>query len=329
MPPKDAKLPDAEISDLTAWVKMGAPDPDRARRHHDRADGGKKHWAGSHSLSPAFRKCMIPLAEVADRQLRSSEARGETPQTQSRRDKRTLIRRATFDLIGLPPTPEEVEAFVNTRFRGGLRQGGRSALASPQYGERWGRHWLDVARYSDTKGQVKRQREDFHYPFAWSYRDYVIRSFNEDKPYNVFIIEQIAADKLPATARNPSNLTALAFLTIGDRFMGMPNDIINDRIDVVTKGFLGLTVTCARCHDHKFDPIPTMDYYSLHGIFASCVEPPVEPVISKITSGGDYGDYYKKRMDLEREKEALEAKVQGDAPRLNREGLKQLPARAA
>src|SRR5205807_6727737 len=116
----------------------------------------------------------------------------------------------------------------------------------------------------------------------------------------------IAADRLSTTTRNPTNLTALGFLTLGDRFMEMPNDIINDRIDVVTKGFLALTVSCARCHDHKFDPIPTKDYYSLHGIFASCKEPEVEPVISKINPGGDYADYYKKRMDLEREKQTLE-----------------------
>src|SRR5262249_26015896 len=139
----------------------------------------------------------------------------------------------------------------------------------------------------------------------WSYRDYVIRSFNDDKPFNVFILEQIAADKLPATARNPTNLAAMGFLTLGDRFMGMQNDIVNDRIDVVTKGFLGLTVTCARCHDHKFDPIPTQDYYSLFGIFSSCAEPQVEPVISKIVAGPDYEDYYKKRMDLEQEKTSI------------------------
>src|SRR5204863_644661 len=169
-----------------------------------------------------------------------------------------------------------------------------------------------------------RNRADPNYPFAWRYRDYVIRSFNEDKPYNKFIIEQLAADKLPATRQNPSNLCALGFLTLGERFMGMQNDIINDRIDVVTKGFLGLTVTCARCHDHKFDPIPTKDYYSLHGIFASCVEPANEPVIMKINTDPDYSDYYKKRMDLEREKETIEASYQAMRRNRNREGLKQL-----
>jgi len=326
MPPKDAKLLDAEINYLTAWVRMGAPDPRTAPAGiTTRADAGKKHWAWQPLTQPSVPEVhdlTWPKSPIDNFILQKLEEKHLKPNPAA--DKRTLIRRATFDLIGLPPTPEEVEAFVSDDSVEAFAKVVDRLLASPQYGERWGRHWLDVARYSDTKGQVKRQREDFHYPFAWSYRDYVIRSFNEDKPYNVFIIEQIAADKLPATARNPSNLTALAFLTVGDRFMEMPNDIINDRIDVVTKGFLGLTVTCARCHDHKFDPIPTMDYYSLHGIFANCVEPPVEPVISKITAGGDYGDYYKKRMDLEREKEALEAKFKEMRRARNREGLKQL-----
>jgi hypothetical protein len=170
-------------------------------------------------------------------------------------------------LIGLPPTPEEVEDFVNDDSPDAFAKVVDRLLASPHYGERWGRHWLDVARYSDTKGQPRRNTEDNINPFAWTYRDYVIRSFNENKPYDVFIKEQIAADRMSTSARNPTNLAALGFLTVGDHFMGMQNDIINDRIDVVCKGFLGLTVTCARCHDHKFDPIPQKDYYSLHGHF--------------------------------------------------------------
>src|SRR5260370_38449142 len=121
------------------------------------------------------------------------------------------------------------------------------------------------------------------------------------------MIGKIGGDRLPATARNPTNLAALGFLTVGDCIMEMQNDIINDRIDVVTKGFLGLTVSCARCHDHKFDPIPTKDYYSLRGVFASCVEPKFEPVILKSVGGPDYSDYYKQRIDLEHDKETLEA----------------------
>jgi cytochrome c553 len=326
MPPKGNKLSDAQIADLVAWVKMGAPDPRTSTAGQmPSSNSGNKHWAWQPVSRPsvpevkdaAWAKTPIDtfiLAKLEEKELKPNPLA----------DKPTLIRRATFDLIGLPPTPEQVEDFVKDESPQAFEKVVDRLLASPHYGERWGRHWLDVARYSDTKGQVRRQREDPNYPYAWSYRDYVIRSFNEDKPYNIFLMEQIAADKLGTTAQNPANLAALGFLTIGDRFMGMQNDIINDRIDVVTKGCLALTVTCARCHDHKFDPIPTRDYYSLHGIFASCVEPQFEPVISKITNGPEYSDYYKKRMDLEREKNSIEAAFKEARRTRNREALKKL-----
>jgi len=308
MPPKGKKLSDDQVADLVAWVKMGAPDPGVASTaQKDWKDSSKAHWSWQPLKKPAVpdvKDPAWPKTPIDNFILAKLEEKDLKPNPPA--DKRTLIRRATFDLIGLPPTPEEVDDFVKDESPDAFAKVVDRLLASPHYGERWGRHWLDIARYSDTKGQIRRQREDPFYPFAWTYRDYVIRSFNEDKPYNVFIIEQLAADKLPATAKNPTNLCALGFLTLGDRFMGMQNDIINDRIDVVTKGFLGLTVSCARCHDHKFDPIPTKDYYSLHGIFASCAEPPVEPVICKVTNTPEYEDYYKKRMDLEHEKDALE-----------------------
>ena len=196
-------------------------------------------------------------------------------------------------------------------------------LASPHYGERWGRYWLDTARYSDTKGEVKKSQEDYHYPYAWTYRDYVVRSFNQDKPYNRFIVEQLAADKLVPNQTDKSILAAMGFLTVGDRFNENQNDIINDRIDVVTKGFLGLTVTCARCHDHKFDPIPTKDYYSLHGIFASSVEPLREPIISRIdNSSTNYADYVKKSSALESQLTTLASSKKGE-PRTGQQ-LKQI-----
>src|SRR3712207_1888866 len=149
--------------------------------------------------------------------------------------------------------------------------------ASPHYGERWGRHWLDVARYADSKGYVF--QEERKYPYAYTYRDYVIRSFNEDKPFDRFVLEQLAADRLDlGDDKHP--LAALGFLTLGRRFLNNTHDIIDDRIDVVTRGLLGLTVTCARCHDHKFDPIPAKDYYSLYGVFASSDEPIERPLIA-------------------------------------------------
>jgi len=326
MPPKDKKLSDAQIADLVAWVKMGAPDPRIATAMQKSwTDSGKKHWAYQpikNSPVPSASDaswCKTPVDNFILAKLDEKNLKPNPPA-----DKRTLIRRATFDLTGLPPTSEEVDAFEADNSSDAFEKVVDRLLASPHYGERWGRHWLDVARYSDTKGQIKRQREDEHYPYAWTYRDYVIRSFNEDKPFNTFIIEQIAADKLPSTKKNAGNLAALGFLTLGDRFMEMQNDIINDRIDVVTKGFLAMTVTCARCHDHKFDPIPTKDYYSLHGIFASSTEPDVEPVISKIVETPEYLDYYKRRTELEKEEKNIEAKFAAIRRARNKDGIKEI-----
>ncbi|HAP07608.1 MAG TPA: hypothetical protein DCR20_07260, partial [Planctomycetaceae bacterium] len=265
MPPKNKKLSEIQIADLVEWVKRGAPDPrsaSGAAPHPTKIVEGKDHWAFKPVKNPAIPDvknadwCTTPIDNFIAAKL---EANGMKPNVPA--DKRTLLRRATFDLTGLPPTQQEVDDFVFDDSPNAFEKVVDRLLASPSYGERWGRYWLDIARYSDTKGDIKKQRESFLYPYAYTYRDYVIRSFNEDKPFNQFIREQIAADRLNLV--NKSNLAALGFLTVGDHFNGMNNDIINDRIDVVTKGFLGLTVSCARCHDHKFDPIPTEDYYSL------------------------------------------------------------------
>src|SRR5688572_20853772 len=309
MPPKDKKLSDAQIADLEAWVKMCAPDPRIATASQKAwVDPNQKHWAWQPLTKPTVpevKNTTWAKTPVDHFILAKLEEKGLKPNPPA--DKRTLIRRASFDLIGLPPTPEEVQSFLKDNSPDAFAQVVDRLLASPHYGERWGRHWLDVARYSDTKGQNRQQSKNPNTPYALTYRDYLIRSFKDDKPYNVFIIEQLAADKLPATTKNPTNLTALCFLTVGDRFMGMQNDIINDRIDVVTKGFLGLTVTCARCHDHKFDPIPTKDYYSLHGIFASSVQPRTDTVIQKISQTADYKEYYQKRTELDQKQESLES----------------------
>jgi hypothetical protein len=322
--PKDKKLEDDQIADLTAWIKMGAPDPRIATAEQKKySDNKTNHWAWQPVKRVAIPEasnsdwCQTPVDNFILAKLDENGLKPSPPA-----DKRTLIRRATFDLIGLPPTPEEVQDFVNDDSTNAFAKVIDRLLASPHYGERWGRHWLDVARYSDTKGQPRRNTEDNANPFAWSYRDYVIRSFNEDKPYNIFIREQIAADRLTTSARNPANLTALGFLTVGDHFMGMQNDIINDRIDVVTKGFLGLTVTCARCHDHKFDPIPQKDYYSLRGIFDSCVEPKIEPVIGKISNTPDYLAYYHQREQLAHAEETIEASLPQLRKSRDREGIK-------
>lgn len=323
MPPKK-QLSDVQIADLEKWVKMGAPDPRTATAAQKAwKDSSKNWWAWQPLTKPAPPTVKNPAwaqTPVDNFILAKLDAKGLTPNPVA--DKRTLIRRATFDLIGLPPTPDEVEAFINDTAPDAFAKVVDRLLASPHYGERWGRHWLDVARYSDTKGMVRRNREDPRSPYAWTYRDYVIKSFNDDKPYNIFVIEQLAADKLPATRSNPTNLTALGFLTVGERFMGMQQDVLNDRIDVVTKGFLGLTVSCARCHDHKFDPIPTKDYYSLHGIFASTVEPATEPIIQKIPNTPEYKDYYKQRTELEAKKVETETQFQAARRARDRERSK-------
>src|SRR5437867_5974953 len=185
-------------------------------------------------------------------------------------DKSTLIRRATLDLIGLPPTPEEVDAFVNDSSPDAFRKVVERLLASPHYGERWARHWLDVVRYADSDDYA----DDFERPNAWRYRDYVIRSFNQDKPYTQFILEQIAGDEFKPG--DPESLIATGFLRMGPwehtamSVAAVTRQLFLDDITHHTvTAFLGLTMGCARCHDHKFDPLPTRDYYRLQAVFAS------------------------------------------------------------
>ena len=329
MPPKGEKLSDAQIADLVAWVKMGAPDPRTGAAKGKYADASaKKTWWAFQPVKkqepPAVQNKSWPANPVDNFILAKLEEKNLKPSAPA--DRRVLIRRLYFDLIGLPPTPAEVEAFVNDKSSTAYEKLVDKLLASPHYGERWGRHWLDVARYSDTVGDPARRRESPAYPFAWTYRDYVVKAFNDDKPYDQFIREQIAADKLPNN-KDRTTLAALGFITVGDHFDGNRDDIINDRIDVVTKGFNGLTVACARCHDHMFDPIPTKDYYALHGIFASTEEPKDLPVIAT-TDKVKYAEYLKERAALDKAEtdlmaQAKAAKSKGGKPASKKELQKQ------
>jgi len=241
----------------------------------DAAGEPGRHWAFQPVHEPATPQvreaewCSTPIDRFILKGLESKDLR---PSAEA--DRRTLIRRLHFDLLGLPPTWEEVQAFVQDIAPDAYARLVDRLLASPHYGERWGRHWLDVARYADTKGYVF--FEDAEYPWAWTYRDYVIESLNQDLPYDRFILEQLAADQLEP--RSLPALRALGFLTLGGRFMNNQQDILDDRIDAVSRGLLGLTVSCARCHDHKYDPILTRDYYSLYGVFANAVEPTIPPL---------------------------------------------------
>jgi hypothetical protein len=267
MPPS-GKLPDETIAAFTEWVAAGAADPregDETIVDPPKVDA-KLHWSFKPMQRPEVPKVdsdwgRTPIdAFVAARQ---SEAGVAPAPAASPRD---LLRRVYFDLTGLPPTAEEIERFESGPSDQAYGTIVDALLASPRFGERWGRYWLDVARYADTKGYVF--QEDRNYPNAYRYRDWVIASFNNDLPYDKFLVTQIAADQLGEGATRE----AMGYLTLGRRFLNNPHDIIDDRIDVVSRGMQGLTVACARCHDHKYDPIPTADYYSLYGVFASSEE---------------------------------------------------------
>jgi cytochrome c553 len=302
MPPKDKKLSAEQIADLEAWVKMGAPDPRTSGAKVATSvvtDEAKKHWAYQPVRAPAppkVKKTKWVQSPIDNFVLAKQEAKGLAPS--SRADKRTLIRRATYDLIGLPPTPEEVDAFMTDNSSDAFAKLVDRLIASPHYGERWGRYWLDIARYADTKGYVF--EEERRYPFAYTYRDYVIRALNEDLSYDQFIIQQIAADLLPL-GKDKRPLAALGFLTLGRRFLNNQPDIIDDRIDVVSRGLMGMTVSCARCHDHKFDPIPTKDYYSIYGVFASSEEPGEKPLLGDKALPKEYPEYLVEKKKREEE----------------------------
>ncbi len=294
MPPEN-KLRDDEIAALTKWVELGMPWPEKVHSTNQPkgelivTDEHRRHWAFqpvSNPTPPAVRDQSWPRTRIDQFVLAKLEAAGLSPAP--RADRRTLIRRAFYDLIGLPPTWEEVQEFVKDTSPQAFEQVVDRLLASPQYGERWGRHWLDVARYADTKDGVLMYGDDRIRPYAYTYRDYVIRAFNEDLPFDRFVCEQLAADHIEPKVE-PWRLAALGFLTLGRLYDNNLHDIIDDQIDTVTRGFLGLTVSCARCHDHKYDPIPSADYYSLYGVFASSEAPLELPLIDKpeTVPGGD------------------------------------------
>lgn len=280
MPPK-GKLPDAVILNLTAWVKMGAPWPDTAATH---ATGSPKafdlqrrkteHWAWRPvrpTTPPTVQDGAWPLTPV-DRYLRARlEAAGLRPAPPA--DSETVLRRATFDLTGLPPTPDEIDAFLADPAPDAFARAVDRLLASPAFGERWGRHWLDLVRYAETRGH----EFDYPVPNAHQYRDYVIRALNADVPYDRFVAEHVAGDLLPDPRRHTADgfdesILGTGFWLFGD-MVHSPVDLRQDQadrldnmIDVFSKTFLGLTVACARCHDHKYDAISTKDYYALMGV---------------------------------------------------------------
>ena len=263
MPMGQPKLSDSEIKDLATWIGAGAPWPE-----HDAAaikpgytitPEQRAFWAFRPIVKPPLPKVTntdwvkndidrFILAKLEQHKLSPNRAAA----------KRDLIRRVYFTLIGLPPTLAEAEAFIDDTSPDAFAAVVDRLLASPQYGERWGRHWLDVARYSDDKleGDV-----DNPYPEAFQYRDWVVRAFNQDMPYDTFVKAQIAGDMVEGAKEKG--------FAIGLGFYGIGPELTDDRVDATTRGFLALTGACAQCHDHKFDPIPTRDYYAMQGVFSS------------------------------------------------------------
>ncbi|SFJ01749.1 PSD1 and planctomycete cytochrome C domain-containing protein [Planctomicrobium piriforme] len=279
MPPGKQLTPE-QIGDLTKWIADGAAWPaleipsDLVGPKPEYAELIAEHWAWQplqKSVPPEVKESAWPLADLDRYLLAKLEAENLKPVASA--DKRTLIRRASFDLTGLPPTTEEVAAFLSDDSEQAFAKVIDRLLASPAFGEHWGRHWLDVARYGESTGSSR----NVPYPHAWRYRDYVIDAFQKDKPYDQFLREQIAGDLLPAVdqQQRDEQLIATGFLALGvkdvnQRFkVRFIMDNVDEQIDSVSRSVLALTVSCARCHDHKFDPISTAEYYALAGIFES------------------------------------------------------------
>ena len=281
MPPP-GKLDQELIEDLIQWVDAGLPWPVTSSNIEvetikQRMDLHRaRHWAFQPIAKPSPKtdsgtENLAPIDRVVH-ELLSKHQFSFSPLA----DRRTLIRRATMDLTGVPPTPDEADDFINDDSADAWERLVNRLLDSPRYGQRWARHWLDVARYSDTSGYTF-NKTDRSNPYAWTYRDYVVDAFNADLPYDQFIREQLAADYLDLPHNSPK-LAALGFITVGRQYIKR-EDTLDDQVDVVTRGLMGLTVSCARCHDHKYDAIPTEDYYSLYGVFNNCHTPAELPLI--------------------------------------------------
>jgi hypothetical protein len=285
MPPDD-QLTRQQIADLETWVAQGAYDPrsgalDARTSSKIDIEEGRLFWAfvpsrltllGEPPMQNAALEGFVPEGPIDSMMVRQWSEQGLSPVSQA--DRRTLLRRLTFDLTGLPPSLEEMETFLGDRSPDALDRVIDRLLASPAYGERWGRHWLGVARYADSNGMD----ENIAHGNAWRYRDWVVRSFNEDLPYGDFVTAQLAGDLLPASDSQPlmaDRKIATGFLSLGPKVLAevdetkMEMDIIDEQVETVGRAFMGLTMGCARCHDHKFDPIRTDDYYAMAGIFKS------------------------------------------------------------
>lgn len=306
MPPKD-KVPDSVLADFENWVRMGAPDPRTGKaaavlKTDEDLAKAKKHWAFQPVVKPELPKPKAHLKTWIQNDidlfvLAKLEEKGMFPSPIA--DKWTLVRRAYFDLLGMPPSAKEAEEFVADESKDAWPKLIDKLLASPHYGERWGRYWLDIARYADTRGGGNNNNRmgDNRLVHAFTYRDWVVNAINEDMPYDKFLKYQIAADSMPGA--DVKHLAALGFITM-NRAVNNKAEEIDDRIDTLTRGTMSFSVYCARCHDHKFDPIPTKDYYSLYGVFdSSNYSMGNKPVIQKVDDTPEYREYTAKKAQVD------------------------------
>lgn len=281
MPP-DRKLSDEQIALVKVWIAAGAVAPESQWDAEYAARttagvSGADHWAyqpPQRSVAGDVSAGSHAIDEILKRRLRENGLDFSPPA-----DRATLVTRLHHDLVGLPPTFEQVQSFVHDPRpdEAVIAATVDELLASPHFGERWARHWMDLARYADTKGYVF--QEDREYPEAYRYRDWLVTSLNRDLPYPEFVRAQLAADLIPG---GEADLPALGFLTLGRRFLNNRHDIIDDRLDVITRGLMGMTLACARCHDHKYDPVSQADYYALFGVFLNTDEPGGEPFAHRL-----------------------------------------------
>ena len=330
MPP-DGKLPDDAIAMLRQWIESGAYHPDDGESDNAADDWPRKpdgsidfeaardrHWAYRTIADPPVPPLAKGDAAVARTPvdafiLRSLREQGLSPSAEA--DPRTLLRRLAIDTVGLNPTYDEFQAFAGDTRPGAFERAVDRYLADPHFGERWGRHWLDVARYADTKGYVGGERS-IEYPYAFTYRDWVIGAMNDDLPYDAFVTHQLAADLVAPD--DPAAQAALGLLNVGPKFTFNIVEINNDRIDVITSGFLGTTVACARCHDHKFDPVAAADYWSMYAMLRSTDEPRERPLVDPSDA--------EPRTAAERDFARQAAALKAEAERIRESHLQELRA---
>jgi hypothetical protein len=327
MPPKHRLTPE-QVRDFEEWVRLGLPDPRDGSVVAQPAyawEAVRNFWSFrpvTEPSTPNVQNTAWARGEIDRFLLAQLEPKGLTPNPDS--DRRTLLRRVTYDLTGLPPKPEEMRDFLSDTAPDAFEKVVERLLASPHYGEQWGRHWLDVVRYADTSGC----NSDYPVPSAYRYRNYVVDSFNRDKPYDQFLREQIAGDLLPAATdeEHYEKVVATGYLALARRFGSRANEFhltIEDAIDNLGKATLGLSLGCARCHDHKFDPVPARDYYALYGIFDSSrfafpgteIYPrtrdftpllPKEEAAIRLAQAAEASDLDQRIEDLKNEKKQLE-----------------------